>query len=107
MSNLVPRTTNSSQLTPLQRSQAMRSQRQAELTVFRHGLDAAVRTQCDIQDTLAVESAARAALNAEIGLLQWGCHQANNSLAALELVARKVQLLASLNDQRIARTFGV
>lgn len=106
MSNIVPRSRRELQLSPLQRAQAIRGQRRTELAVFEHGLAVAAQAECDIQDSMATESAARAALNAEIDLLDWGIYRAQGSPAKIELVARKVQMLSQLNDRRISRNFG-
>lgn len=106
MSNVVPMGEGGLAFTPRHRSQAAKARRQSEVEVYRHGLAAAVRAECDIHDSLATSAAAEAALHAEIGLLEWGLHRVQGSAAGLELVARKVHLLALLNDRRISRRFG-
>ena len=50
--------------------------------------------------------AARCSLEEELRLLNEGLARAGNSKAALELVARKVNIISTINDRRIARRFG-
>jgi hypothetical protein len=85
---------------------AARAQRRAELDVFRHGLRAAARAECDRQDGQAASDAIRASLDEELDLLEWGVHRANGSAAKTELVARKVNMLSQINDRRLTRRFG-
>jgi hypothetical protein len=80
--------------------------RRAELTAFRHGLTAAVLAECDRQDAQAVAEACEASLDCELDLLDYGLRRANGSAAKAELVARKVERLAALNDRRITRRFS-
>jgi hypothetical protein len=93
-------------LTPRQNGQAGRAFRRAQLTVFNHGLEADVLAEFDAQDAQAIADACTASLDNELDLLEWGLHRAGNSSAAAELVARKVDQLAALNDRRISRRFG-
>jgi uncharacterized protein YicC (UPF0701 family) len=93
-------------LSPYQVRAAVRSQRKAELQVFRHGLRARMRAERDRIDSQAAADAMRTALEEELDLLDYGLQQARGSLAKAELVARKVELLASLNNSRITRRFG-
>ena len=106
MSNIVPTSGADASALPVPYAQARRAQRQAELTVFRHGLAAAVKAQCDIRDSQAIGEAARASLDEEIDLLEWGLYLANGSAAKRELVVRKVEMFSSLNNRRISRRFG-
>jgi hypothetical protein len=92
--------------TPYQKGRAGRAHRRAELEVFCHGLTAGVRTECEIQDAIAVADVMRTSLDEELDLLDWGLHRANGSAAKTELVARKVNMLSSINNRRIARRFG-
>jgi hypothetical protein len=48
----------------------------------------------------------RAALDEELDLLDYGLRRANGSLARAELVARKVEMLASINNRRVGQRFG-
>jgi hypothetical protein len=89
-----------------QTRQAAHELGKAELKAFRHGLEAAVVAECDRQDAQAAADACSASLEAELDLLDYGLHRANGSAAKTELVARKVNRLAAINDSRIARRFG-
>jgi len=95
-----------SALTPLGSVQAARTVRRAEMTAFRHGLQAAVRAERDRQDAQAVADACTTSLEWELDLLDYGLHRAGSSAAKAELVARKVERLAAINDSRITRRFG-
>lgn len=106
MDSLLPSTTHGTDLSPYQTAQATRYQRKAEIAAFRHGLEAAVRAEFDRQDGQAAADAIQASLEEELDLLDYGLHRANGSAAKTELVARKVQQLASINDRRISRRFG-
>ena len=49
----------------------------------------------------------RTSLDEELNLLEWGLHRARDGSAAKnELVARKVNMLSTINNRRIARRFG-
>lgn len=93
-------------LTPYQRGRAGRAQRRAECEIYRHGLATGVKAECEIQDAQAVADVIRTSLDEELSLLDWGLHRANGSAAKAELVARKVNMLSSINDRRISRRFG-
>jgi|ERR1039458_4967950 hypothetical protein len=97
---------NGDLLPPRQLAQALRAQHRAELTVFRHGLAARVQAECDRIDSQAAGDALRTALDEEVDLLDYGLRRANGSLAKAELVARKVEMLANINNRRISRRFG-
>ena len=85
---------------------ARRAQASTDLAVYRHGLEAHARAECDRQDTEAVADASRAALEEELDLLNYGLARAGGSAAKAELVARHVERLATINNRRIARRFG-
>lgn len=93
-------------VSPRQAQVAARAQRSTELAVFRHGLGARLRAECDRIDSQAAGDALRAALDEELDLLDYGLGRANGSLAKAELVARKVELFASMNNRRVAQRFG-
>lgn len=93
-------------LNPRQMQAAARAQRSTELAVFRHSLDARLRSECDRIDSQAAADAMRAALDEELDLLDYGLSRANGSAAKAELVARKVEMLSSSNNSRINRRFG-
>jgi hypothetical protein len=93
-------------VTPFMGAKAAKLQRRTEFEVFRHGLQAAATSMCDQQDGQATADAIRASLDEELDLLEWGLHRANGSAAKTELVARKVNQLACINDNRLNRNFG-
>jgi hypothetical protein len=99
-------TKHGADLSSYQAAQVSRAQRRAEIAVFRHGLGTMVQAEFARQDALAVSDAARTALEEELDLLDYGLHRANGSAAKTELVARKVQMLASLNDRRLIERFA-
>jgi hypothetical protein len=104
--SLVPFDDGSGWITGRQLARARRAQLSTELAVFRHGLRAQAEAEMDRQDTQAVADASRTALDEELGLLRDGLAQAGQSAAAIELVARKVELLSNIDNRRIARRFG-
>lgn len=85
---------------------AARAQRSTELRVFRHGLDARLRAECDRIDSQAAGDALRAALDEELDLLDYGLRRTGGSAAKAELVARKVEMLSSINNRRVSQRFG-
>jgi hypothetical protein len=93
-------------LTPYQKRKAARAQGKTELDIFLHGLDSRRRAESEILDGQAVADVMQASLQEEIHLLEWGLQRANGSAAATELVARKVNMLSTINNNRIARRFG-
>jgi hypothetical protein len=93
-------------LSPRQAARASRALAKSNMRVFRHGLDAQAQAEEARQDTQAVADALRTALDEELSLLRDGLAQAGQSAAAVELVARKVDLLANIDHRRISRRFG-
>jgi hypothetical protein len=91
--------------TKRQLARAHSAQLSTNLAVFRHGLEASARAEMDAQDSQAIADAARTALDEELALLRDGLNQAGQSAAAVELVSRKVELVANTNDRRLARRF--
>jgi hypothetical protein len=85
--------------------EAMRATSEAELTRFRYALDTRLQADMDRLDTDALSGALRAALEAEVGLVEYGLRLAGNSQVKLELVADKVALLSEINAARIRRRF--
>jgi hypothetical protein len=82
------------------------AQLSTNLAVFRHGLDAKAMAEMDAQDSQAIGDAARTALDEELGVLRDGLALAGQSAASVELVSRKVELIANINNRRITRRFG-
>lgn len=97
---------NETGLTPLQAAKARRAQAGAGLAVFRYALQAQARAEMDRIDSQATADAVRAALEAELDLLDFGMARAGRSAARLELVSRKVDLQSATNNQRLRRHFG-
>jgi phage FluMu protein gp41 len=93
-------------LTSRQATKAKRAQAGAELELFRYGLRARTRSEKDQLDSQAAADALGVALDEELRLLREGLAQAGQSAAGVELVARKVELLANIDNRRIARRFG-
>ena len=93
-------------LTPRQLARAKRAQAGAELELFRYGLMACTRAEMDRLDSQAIADASRAALEEEMDLLDYGLARAGTSAAKIELVARHVNRLATIDDRRITRRFG-
>lgn len=87
-------------------AKAGRMQERTELDVFRYGLDARYKTECDRIDSQAAADVLACSLDEEIRLLDHGLSQAGGSAAKAELLGRKVELLSSINNRRIARRFG-
>jgi len=104
MSNVVPATSGG--LTARQAIQVNRAQREAELTVFNHGLQTAVAMEIDRLDSQAIADVITTATEEELCFLAYGLALAGGSAAKAELVARKVHLLSQINNARIARRFG-
>lgn len=87
-------------------AKAGRLQERTELEIFQHELDARFKTECDRIDSQAVADVLQTALEEEFRLIDVGLAAANGSPAKAELLARKVELLANVNNRRIARRFG-
>jgi hypothetical protein len=106
MSNLPVPSDAGGSLSPRQTARASRALAKANMRVFSHGLDAQAKAEEDRQDTQAVADALRTALDEELGLLRDGLALAGRSPAAIELVARKVELLSNIDNRRISRRWG-
>jgi hypothetical protein len=92
--------------TPRQSAKARRAQASTELELFRYGLTARARAEIDRLDSQALADASRASLEEELDTLDYGLARAGTSAAKVELVARHVQRMATINDRRITRRFG-
>ena len=104
--SMLPDVTRRDSLSPRQLQRAARAQQNTELETFQHSLAARFRAECDRIDTYAVADALRTALDEEIDLLAYGMRRAAGSAAKAELVARKAEMLSTINNSRIARRFG-
>jgi hypothetical protein len=86
--------------------QARRAQADNALEAFRYGLGAQARAQIDVHDSQALADANRAAVSAELDLLDYGLSRAGASAAKVEITARAVQRMGTINDRRITGRFG-
>jgi hypothetical protein len=77
-----------------------------ELELHRHFLWSRAQAEAERMDAEAAADGLRAALTEELALLRNGLTEAGQSAAGVELVARKVELLASTNNDRFRRRFG-
>lgn len=87
--------------------QAAKAQRQTELAIFEHSMQARYDAECERIDAQAVSDVVRTALDEELALLEWGMERAAGSAAKAELVSRKVSMQTEINNRRIARRFGM
>jgi hypothetical protein len=93
-------------LSKRQMARARRAGLSTDLVVVRHGRNAQALADMDRQDSQAAADALRTSLDEELALLRDGLAQAGQSAVAIELVARKVEMLAGIDNRRIARRFG-
>lgn len=93
-------------LTGRQLKQARHAQASSSLEVFRYGLGARARAEIDRIDSQAVADATRAAMDAELDLVDYGMSRAGQSAVKAEIVARHVHRLGHVNDRRLIRRFG-
>ncbi len=84
-----------------------RKQRKTALAIFDHGLQARYLAECEMQDAHALADVVQTALELELSNLDYGLQLAQGSAAKAELVARKIELQARINNARIAQRFGV
>ncbi len=59
-----------------------------------------------MHDSQALADANRAAMSAEMDVLDYGLSRAGGSAAQVEITARAVQRMAIIIDRRILRRFG-
>lgn len=104
--NLPARLDDSGGLSARQVEKARRMQASTELEVFRHTLESRALADIDALDSQALADASRAALDEEIGLMDYGLARAGQSAAKAALVAQHVERLARINNRRITRRFG-
>lgn len=102
----VPLSDGAQNLSPRQVMKAQRAQASTELELFAYSLQARLRAEVDRVDSEALSDATRAALQEELDFLKDGLAQARTSATALELVSRKLDLLANANTRRLVRRFG-
>ena len=93
-------------LTPRHLAVARRAQSSTALEVHRHFLWSRALADKERLDAQAAADALRAALDEELSLLRDGLAQAGQSAAGIELVSRKVEMLANVDNRRFARRFG-
>jgi hypothetical protein len=85
---------------------ASRALAKSHMRVFRHELEVWAMVEEDRQDSEAVADASRTSLELELRLLREGLALAGRSAAAIELVGRKVELQANIDNRRITRRWG-
>jgi len=105
MTAIVP-AASSSALTPWRSAQVARTERRAELEVYRHSVAVAVAVEIDRIDSQGIADVITTATEEELNFLDYGMARANGSGAKAELVARKANMLSAINNTRIARRFG-
>lgn len=93
-------------LSSRQADKAKRARDRTELAIYQYALRAHAQSEFDRLDSQAVADSAQAALETELDLLDYGLRRAGQSAARIELVARKTELLATINSRRLARRFG-
>jgi hypothetical protein len=86
--------------------QARKAEAANAIEVFRYGLGAKARAHIDMHDSQALADANRAAVSAEMDVLDYGLSRSGGSAAKVEITARAVQRMAIINDRRILRRFG-
>jgi hypothetical protein len=87
-------------------SHPARTQRAAELEVFRYGVSAGVTVFKQQIDSRMAAQAAWSALSEEVRFLNDGLSLVGDSRVGQELLARKLNVLATANDWRISRDYG-
>jgi hypothetical protein len=106
MGSPVPFNRQSHSLVPRQVREAQAMEVSTELELHRHFLWSRAQAEAERMDAEAAGDGLRAALTEELALLRGGLAEAGQSAAGVELVARKVELLASTNNDRFRRRFG-
>jgi hypothetical protein len=106
MSLPVPFADGAGSLSPRQVARARRAQTNTELAIYQHGLQAHAEAEMDRLDSQAIADVSRTAMEEELALLDYGLHCAGQSPAKIEIVARTVERLSTLNNRRISRRFG-
>jgi hypothetical protein len=82
--------------------------RKAEMWVFRHGVDAAVKAEEDAQDSQSLDTCSRRHTTRTVACStgDYGMSRTGGSTTKRELTLRKVALMAVLDGHRIARKYG-
>jgi hypothetical protein len=93
-------------LSPHQFATAGSNEASALVEVHQHFLWSRTLAEMERLDAQAAGDGARADLDEELGLLHEGLARAGQSVAGIELVARKVQGLVTVNERRFMRRFG-
>jgi hypothetical protein len=92
-------------MSPRQLDRAIRSQQEAELSIWEYRQELRYHAEADRIDTEALGSALEAALEAEMHLLDFGLRQAGGSAAKAALIPRKLEIFSSANNRRIGQRF--
>jgi len=80
--------------------------RRADSAVYRHGLRAWERSQCDQIDSQTTRDAVECAFDEEVAFFDHAMHRADGSAVKQQLLAEKLELLSKANNRRIAHRFG-
>lgn len=105
MSDYLPRPVERLSVSPVQGWAVHRAQQRAQADVYLHGLDAARRSECDQIDTTSLADAVTTSMEEELRFVSYGIGLAGDNPAKLAIVASKAELLANINNRRIARRF--
>jgi hypothetical protein len=89
----------------LEQAKRVETENALELHKYKHG--AYVRKQIDIYDSYMVAEVNEAAATSEMEMLDHCLHRAGISAAKVEMTARAAQRVATINDRRIMRRFGM
>ena len=87
-------------------ARAARTARRGELEMFEHRVHAAVLRDKDIADSQSLADALSVATDEELNFLREFRAKADGSEAAMELVARKLEIFSTINNRRISRRFS-
>jgi hypothetical protein len=99
------RRVNSLSMTTRMQEKAARAHHSNELEIFRYALDSHRRAELDRLDAEATAAAFQGALDVEFNFMDYGLGRSGGSEVKVELVRRKLELLASINERRIRRDF--
>ncbi len=91
------------EVVPFGSSKGHRDLRRAETEVFRYQLRAAVTREKDLTDTDLLEDCVLASAESELRVLRVLTAEAGGSAAALEIVARKVEIMDAIANRRLNR----
>lgn len=94
------------------RALARKDRQDAELAsdsdsrIYRHHLAAWEKSQIDRIDSMTTKEAVQAAFDEEVSFFDHGLAKANGSAVKQQLLADKLEALASINNHRLMRKFS-